>query len=147
MITLISIIIVVALYMMLGIAVIAIALMLSLFLVIGCALAKRKIAKSKPSERVCPMCGSQRIKFKYMSSGATATGSATRVANVGFASGEKKIQRKNMAYCEDCGFTFDFTTQKDLDNEYKKLNNGEIGSVVATIIFGVLFIAVLGFLK
>ena len=143
MVTLISIIIVVALYMMLGIAVIAIAFMLSLFLAIGCALAKRKIAKSKPSERVCPMCGSPRIKFKYMSSGATATG----VANVGFASGEKKIQRKNMAYCEDCGFTFDFTTQKDLDNEYKKLNNGEIGSVVATIIFGVLFIAVLGFLK
>lgn len=68
MITLISIIIVVALYMMLGIAVIAMALMLSLFLAIGCALAKRKIAKSKPSERVCPMCGSQRIKFKYMSS-------------------------------------------------------------------------------
>ena len=50
MVTLISIIIVVALYMMLGIAVIAIAFMLSLFLAIGCALAKRKIAKSKPSD-------------------------------------------------------------------------------------------------
>ncbi len=61
--------------------------------------------------------------------------------------GEKKIQRKNMAYCEDCGYTFDFTTQKDLDEEYKKFNNGEIGSIAATVIFGILFIAVLGFLK
>lgn len=55
MVTIISIIIVVALYMMLGIAVVAVAFMLSLFLAIGCALAKRKIAKVRPSERVCPM--------------------------------------------------------------------------------------------
>ena len=142
MVTIISIIIVVALYMMLGIAVVAVAFMLSLFLAIGCALAKRKIAKVRPSERVCPMCGGQRIKFKYVSSGTS-----TRVANVRFASGEKKIQRKNMAYCEDCGYTFDFTTQKDLDEDYKKFNNGEIGSIAATVIFGILFIAVLGFLK
>lgn len=147
MVTIISIIIVVALYMMLGIAVVAVAFMLSLFLAIGCALAKRKIAKVRPSERVCPMCGGQRIKFKYVSSGTTGTGRSTRVANVRFASGEKKIQRKNMAYCEDCGYTFDFMTQKDLDEEYKKFNNGEIGSIAATVIFGILFIAVLGFLK
>ena len=133
MVTIISIIIVVALYMMLGIAVVAVAFMLSLFLAIGCALAKRKIAKVRPSERVCPMCGGQRIKFKYVSSGTTGTGRSTRVANVRFASGEKKIQRKNMAYCED--------------EEYKKFNNGEIGSIAATVIFGILFIAVLGFLK
>ena len=62
MVTIISIIIVVALYMMLGIAVIAVAFMLSLFLAIGCALAKRKIAKVRPSERVCPMCGGQIYK-------------------------------------------------------------------------------------
>lgn len=90
MVTIISIIIVVALYMMLGIAVVAVAFMLSLFLAIGCALAKRKIAKVRPSERVCPMCGGQRIKFKYVSSGTTGTGRSTRVANVRFASGGKR---------------------------------------------------------
>lgn len=94
MVTIISIIIVVALYMMLGIAVVAVAFMLSLFLAIGCALAKRKIAKVRPSERVCPMCGGQRIKFKYVSSGTTGTGRSTRVANVRFASGKRKFSVK-----------------------------------------------------
>lgn len=47
MVTIISIIIVVALYMMLGIAVVAVAFMLSLFLAIGCALAKRKNCESQ----------------------------------------------------------------------------------------------------
>lgn len=82
MVTIISIIIVVALYMMLGIAVVAVAFMLSLFLAIGCALAKRKIAKVRPSERVCPMCGGQRIKFKYVSSGTTGTGRLQRRKNM-----------------------------------------------------------------
>ena len=67
MVTIISIIIVVALYMMLGIAVVAVAFMLSLFLAIGCALAKRKIAKVRPSERVCPLCGAGAEYFKQES--------------------------------------------------------------------------------
>ena len=52
MVTIISIIIVVALYMMLGIAVVAVAFMLSLFLAIGCALAKRKILPDNAGEYV-----------------------------------------------------------------------------------------------
>lgn len=114
--------------------------------------------KEKPTQRVCPMCGNSNIKFKYVTQGSSSDRYTTGFSNtnfgarnarrtgIGSSSIEKKIHHKNVAYCSDCGFSFDFTTQKDIDDKCKSLLNGGIGSIVVAVILGIAMFAINGYL-
>ena len=88
------------------------------------------------------MCGSPKVRFKHVVNGTTSTGGVATVSSNRLASGDTKIHRRNIAYCEDCGYSFDFTTQDDLNAQYNKLNTNEGCAILVAIILGVILITI-----
>lgn len=158
MFTIMGIILIVGLCMWVGILAVEFAFFFSIGLAVCCFFARFKAAKEKPTQRVCPMCGNSNIKFKYVTQGSSSDRYTTGFSNtnfgarnarrtgIGSSSIEKKIHHKNVAYCSDCGFSFDFTTQKDIDDKCKSLLNGGIGSIVVAVILGIAMFAINGYL-
>ena len=158
MFTIMGIILIVGLCMWVGIWAVEFAFFFSIGLAVCCFFARSKAAKEKPTKRVCPMCGNSNIKFKYITQGSSSDRYTTGFSNtnfgarnarrigIGSSSVEKKIHHKNVAYCSDCGFSFDFTTQKDIDDKCKSLLNGGIGSIVVAVILGIALFVINGYL-
>lgn len=138
----ITLILTIGLYMLLGFAALIIAFVIALLCALGYHAQKNKVKQTQPSKRVCPMCGSPKVRFKHVMNGTTSTGGATTVSGISFASGSTKIHRRNIAYCENCGYSFDFTTQDDLHAQYNKLNTNEGCAILVAIILGVILITI-----
>ena len=142
MIAFITLILTIGLYMLLGFAALIIAFVIALLCALGYHAQKNKVEQTQPSKRVCPMCGSPKVRFKYTMSGATSSGGATTISGVGLVSGDTKIHRRNVAYCEDCGYSFDFITQDDINAQYNKLNTNEGCAILVAVILGVILAAI-----
>lgn len=138
----ITLILTIGLYMLLGFAALIIAFVIALLCALGYHAQKNKVKQTQPSKRVCPMCGSPKVRFKHVMNGTTLTGGATTVSGISLASGSTKIHRRNIAYCENCGYSFDFTTQDDLNAQYNKLNTNEGCAILVAIILGVILITI-----
>ena len=134
----ITLILTIGLYMLLGFAALIIAFVIALLCALGYHAQKNKVKQTQPSKRVCPMCGSPKVRFKHVVNGTTSTGGVATVSSNRLASGDTKIHRRNIAYCEDCGYSFDFTTQDDLNAQYNKLNTNEGCAILVAIILGVI---------
>lgn len=138
MIAFITLILTIGLYMLLGFAALIIVFVIALLCALGYHAQKNKVKQTQPSKRVCPMCGSPKVRFKHVVNGTTSTGGVATVSSNRLASGDTKIHRRNIAYCEDCGYSFDFTTQDDLNAQYNKLNTNEGCAILVAIILGVI---------
>lgn len=142
MIAFITLILTIGLYMLLGFAALIIVFVIALLCALGYHAQKNKVKQTQPSKRVCPMCGSPKVRFKHVVNGTTSTGGVETVSSNRLASGDTKIHRRNIAYCEDCGYSFDFTTQDDLNAQYNKLNTNEGCAILVAIILGVILITI-----
>lgn len=142
MIAFITLILTIGLYMLLGFAALIIVFVIALLCALGYHAQKNKVKQTQPSKRVCPMCGSPKVRFRHVVNGTTSTGGVATVSSNRLASGDTKIHRRNIAYCEDCGYSFDFTTQDDLNAQYNKLNTNEGCAILAAIILGVILITI-----
>lgn len=142
MIAFITLILTIGLYMLLGFVAIIIAFVIALLCAFGYHAQKNKVKQVHPSKRVCPICGSPKVRFKYTMNGATSSGGATTISGVGLVSGDTKIHRRNVAYCEDCGYSFDFITQDDINAQYNKLNTNEGCAILVAVILGVILAAI-----
>lgn len=142
MIAFITLILTIGLYMLLGFAALIIVFVIALLCALGYHTQKNKVKQTQPSKRVCPMCGSPKVRFKHVVNGTTSTGGVATVSSNRLASGDTKIHRRNIAYCEDCGYSFDFTTQDDLNAQYNKLNTNEGCAILVAIILGVILITI-----
>lgn len=142
MIAFITLILTIGLYMLLGFAALIIVFVIALLCALGYHAQKNKVKQTQPSKRVCPMCGSPKVRFKHIVNGTTSTGGVATVSSNRLASGDTKIHRRNIAYCEDCGYSFDFTTQDDLNAQYNKLNTNEGCAILVAIILGVILITI-----
>lgn len=142
MIAFITLILTIGLYMLLGFAALIIVFVIALLCALGYHAQKNKVKQTQPSKRVCPMCGSPKVRFKHVVNGTTSTGGVATVSSNRPASGDTKIHRRNIAYCEDCGYSFDFTTQDDLNAQYNKLNTNEGCAILVAIILGVILITI-----
>lgn len=138
----ITLILTIGLYMLLGFAAIVIAFIIAVLCALGYHAQKNKVKQAQPSKRVCPMCGSPKVRFKHVMNGTTSTGGATTVSGISLASGSTKIHRRNIAYCENCGYSFDFTTQDDLNAQYNKLNTNEGCAILVAVILGIILITI-----
>ena len=138
----ITLILTIGLYMLLGFAALIIAFVIALLCALGYHAQKNKVKQTQPSKRVCPMCGSPKVRFKHVVNGTTSTGGVATVSSNRLAPGDTKIHRRNIAYCEDCGYSFDFTTQDDLNAQYNKLNTNEGCAILVAIILGVILITI-----
>lgn len=138
----ITLILTIGLYMLLGFAALIIAFVIALLCALGYHAQKNKVKQTQPSKRVCPMCGSPKVRFKQVMNGTTSTGGATTASGISLASGSTKIHRRNIAYCENCGYSFDFTTQDDLNAQYNKLNTNEGCAILVAVILGVILITI-----
>lgn len=138
----ITLILTIGLYMLLGFAAIVIAFIIAVLCALGYHAQKNKVKQTQPSKRVCPMCGSPKVRFKHVVNGTTSTGGVATVSSNRLASGDTKIHRRNIAYCEDCGYSFDFTTQDDLNAQYNKLNTNEGCAILVAVILGVILITI-----
>lgn len=142
MIAFITLILTIGLYMLLGFAALIIVFVIALLCALGYHAQKNKVKQTQPSKRVCPMCGSPKVRFKHVVNGTTSTGGVATVSSNRLASGDTKIHRRNIAYCEDCGYSFDFTTQDDLNAQYNKLNTNEGCAILVALILGVILITI-----
>lgn len=142
MIAFITLILTIGLYMLLGFAALIIVFVIALLCALGYHAQKNKVKQTQPSKRVCPMCGSPKVRFKHVVNGTTSTGGAATVSSNRLASGDTKIHRRNIAYCENCGYSFDFTTQDDLNAQYNKLNTNEGCAILVAVILGVILITI-----
>lgn len=142
MIAFITLILTIGLYMLLGFAALIIVFVIALLCALGYHAQKNKVKQTQPSKRVCPMCGSPKVRFKHVVNGTTSTGCVAIVSSNRLASGDTKIHRRNIAYCENCGYSFDFTTQDDLDAQYNKLNTNEGCAILVAVILGVILITI-----
>lgn len=142
MIAFITLILTIGLYMLLGFAALIIVFVIALLCALGYHAQKNKVKQTQPSKRICPMCGSPKVRFKHVVNGTTSTGGVATVSSNRLASGDTKIHRRNIAYCEDCGYSFDFTTQDDLNAQYNKLNTNEGCAILVAIILGVILITI-----
>lgn len=142
MIAFITLILTIGLYMLLGFAALIIVFVIALLCALGYHAQKNKVKQTQPSKRVCPMCGSPKVRFKHVVNGTTSTGGVATVSSNRLASGDTKVHRRNIAYCEDCGYSFDFTTQDDLNAQYNKLNTNEGCAILVAIILGVILITI-----
>lgn len=142
MIAFITLILTIGLYMLLGFAALIIVFVIALLCALGYHAQKNKVKQTQPSKRVCPMCGSPKVRFKHVVNGTTSTGCVTTVSSNRLASGDTKIHRRNIAYCENCGYSFDFTTQDDLNAQYNKLNTNEGCAILVAVILGVILITI-----
>lgn len=138
----IMLILTIGLYMLLGFAAIVIAFIIAVLCALGYHAQKNKVKQTQPSKRVCPMCGSPKVRFKHVVNGTTSTGGVATVSSNRLASGDTKIHRRNIAYCENCGYSFDFTTQDDLNAQYNKLNTNEGCAILVAVILGVILITI-----
>lgn len=76
------------------------------------------ITKAKPSKMLCSNCKSTNVRLSTRKSGDSVSGS-----HYGhWASGSHKIHYERIAECKSCGFTWNYITQEDINNEYKRLN-------------------------
>ncbi len=142
MIAFITLILTIGLYMLLGFAALIIVFVIALLCALGYHAQKNKVKQTQPSKRVCPMCGSPKVRFKHVVNGTTSTGCVATVSSNRLASGDTKIHRRNIAYCENCGYSFDFTTQDDLNAQYNKLNTNEGCAILVAVILGVILITI-----
>lgn len=142
MIAFITLILTIGLYMLLGFAALIIVFVIALLCALGYHAQKNKVKQTQPSKRVCPMCGSPKVRFKHVVNGTTSTGGMATVSSNRLASGDTKIHRRNIAYCENCGYSFDFTTQDDLNAQYNKLNTNEGCAILVAVILGVILITI-----
>lgn len=142
MIAFITLILTIGLYMLLGFAALIIVFVIALLCALGYHAQKNKVKQTQPSKRVCPMCGSPKVRFKHVVNGTTSTGGVATVSSNRLASGDTKIHRRNIAYCENCGYGFDFTTQDDLNAQYNKLNTNEGCAILVAVILGVILITI-----
>lgn len=142
MIAFITLILTIGLYMLLGFAALIIVFVIALLCALGYHAQKNKVKQTPPSKRVCPMCGSPKVRFKHVVNGTTSTGCVATVSSNRLASGDTKIHRRNIAYCENCGYSFDFTTQDDLNAQYNKLNTNEGCAILVAVILGVILITI-----
>jgi|GEM_PF-988396 rubredoxin len=142
MIAFITLILTIGLYMLLGFAALIIVFVIALLCALGYHAQKNKVKQTQPSKRVCPMCGSPKVRFKHVVNGTTSTGGVATVSSNRLASGDTKIHRRNIAYCENCGYSFDFTTQDDLNAQYNKLNTNEGCAILVAVILGVILITI-----
>ena len=142
MIAFITLILTIGLYMLLGFAALIIVFVIALLCALGYHAQKNKVKQTQPSKRVCPMCGSPKVRFKHVVNGTTSTGGVATVSSNRLASGDTKIHRRNIAYCENCGYSFDFTTQDDLNAQYNKLNSIEGCAILVAGILGVILITI-----
>ena len=142
MIAFITLILTIGLYMLLGFAALIIVFVIALLCALGYHAQKNKVKQTQPSKRVCPMCGSPKVRFKHVVNGTTSTGGVATVSSNRLASGDTKIHRRNIAYCEDCGYSFDFTTQDDLNAQYNKLNTNEGCAILVAVILGIILITI-----
>lgn len=142
MIAFITLILTIGLYMLLGFAALIIVFVIALLCALGYHAQKNKVKQAQPSKRVCPMCGSPKVRFKHVVNGTTSTGCVATVSSNRLASGDTKIHRRNIAYCENCGYSFDFTTQDDLNAQYNKLNTNEGCAILVAVILGVILITI-----
>lgn len=161
---LMAIIICLAAGMMVGLVIFGVLFVLMILCVFAAESRKKQIAKMQPSERICPMCKGTNIKFKYITEGTSSSKDTVRssrtharvrpngrgtgtTVGVSTTNGNTQIHHRNMAYCGDCGYTFDFTTQEDIDAEYKAATNSESSSVLGAIVCGVLFCVIWRFMN
>ena len=142
MIAFITLILTIGLYMLLGFAALIIVFVIALLCALGYHAQKNKVKQTQPSKRVCPMCGSPKVRFKHVVNGTTSTGGVATVSSNRLASGDTTIHRRNIAYCENCGYSFDFTTQDDLNAQYNKLNTNEGCAILVAVILGVILITI-----
>lgn len=142
MIAFITLILTIGLYMLLGFAALIIVFVIALLCALGYHAQKNKVKQTQPSKRVCPMCGSPKVRFKHVVNGTTSTGGVATVSSNRLASGDTNIHRRNIAYCENCGYSFDFTTQDDLNAQYNKLNTNEGCAILVAVILGVILITI-----
>ena len=142
MIAFITLILTIGLYMLLGFAALIIVFVIALLCALGYHAQKNKVKQTQPSKRVCSMCGSPKVRFKHVVNGTTSTGCVATVSSNRLASGDTKIHRRNIAYCENCGYSFDFTTQDDLNAQYNKLNTNEGCAILVAVILGVILITI-----
>ena len=142
MIAFITLILTIGLYMLLGFAALIIVFVIALLCALGYHAQKNKVKQTQPSKQVCPMCGSPKVRFKHVVNGTTSTGGVATVSSNRLASGDTKIHRRNIAYCENCGYSFDFTTQDDLNAQYNKLNTNEGCAILVAVILGVILITI-----
>lgn len=142
MIAFITLILTIGLYMLLGFAALIIVFVIALLCALGYHAQKNKVKQTQPSKRVCPMCGSPKVRFKHVVNGTTSTGGVATVSSNSLAPGDTKIHRRNIAYCENCGYSFDFTTQDDLNAQYNKLNTNEGCAILVAVILGVILITI-----
>lgn len=78
-----------------------------------------ELRKTKPSKMICSNCNSRNVKLSTRKSGKTISGS--HYGHNVF--GNTTINYERIAECKDCGFVWNYTTQEDIDNEYKKMIN------------------------
>lgn len=75
-----------------------------------------ELKKTKPSKMICSNCKSTNVKLSTRKSGDTVSG-----GHYGhWASGSHKIHYERIAECKSCGFTWNYITQEDIDNELKQ---------------------------
>jgi len=91
----------------------------------------QKMLKAKPTPMICPNCNSEDVTFQNVdsSAGTVSFGGLLRV-------GATKINNKHVAVCKQCGHTFNYLTELDIQETKKKSHTLMIvGAVVAVIGF------------
>ena len=135
----ITLILTIGLYMLLGFAAIVITFIIAVLCALGYHAQKNKVKQAQPSKRVCPMCGSPKVRFKYMMNGTTSAGSATTISEQSaLHPGAHRFTAAMSHTVRIAGTAFDFITQNDIDAQYNKLNANEGCSILVAVVLGVI---------
>ena len=97
-----------------------------------------ELKKTKPSKMLCSNCKSTNVKLSTRKSGDTVSGS-----HYGhWASGSHKIHYERIAECKSCGFTWNYITQEDIDNELKQMTGMKNLYAFILIVLGIITISI-----
>lgn len=104
-----------------------------LLLFLGSKKQAENAKKLKPSKMICSNCKSTNVMLSTREAGKSMSGS-----HYGhWVSGSTRIHYERIAECKSCGFTWNYITKEDIDNERKRLDNLTRGY---GIIFAILMI-------